>query len=80
MGIARVTAGRDTLAFDLRPLARAIALDSTIAPHDIAPSRMRVHTTSGSVRGMLALESLNGRWEGDSLRINGWQGTLFLDR
>jgi hypothetical protein len=80
MGIARVTAGRDTLAFDLRPLARAIALDSTIAPHDIVPSRLRVHTTSGSARGMLALEGLNGRWEGDSLRIQGWQGTLFLDR
>jgi hypothetical protein len=79
MGIARITAGRDTLSFDLRPLARAIALDSTIAPHDIDPARMRVHTTSGSVRGMLALEGLNGRWEGDSLRIHGWQGTLFLD-
>ncbi len=80
IGIARVSAGRDTLSFDLRPLARAIALDSAIAPHDIAPARMRVHTTSGSVRGMLALESVNGRWEGDSLRISGWQGTLFLDR
>ena len=80
MGVARVTAGRDTLSFDLRPLARAIALDSTIAPHDIAPARMRVHTTAGSVKGMLALESLNGRWEGDSLRIIGWQGMLFLDR
>ena len=80
IGIARVTMGRDTLSFDLRPLARAIALDSTISPHDIPPARMRVHATSGSLRGMLALEGLNGRWEGDSLRIQGWQGTLFLDR
>ncbi|HET6777321.1 MAG TPA: DUF4153 domain-containing protein [Gemmatimonadales bacterium] len=79
-GITRVTAGRDTLSFDLRPLARAIALDSTITPHDLPPARLRVHTTSGSLRGMLALQSLSGRWEGDSLRIDGWQGTLFLGR
>ena len=79
IGIARVTAGRDTLSFDLRPLARALA-DSTIAPHDVPPARMRVHTSAGALSGMLALEGLNGRWEGDSLRIHGWQGTLFLDR
>ena len=80
LGVARVTAGRDTLSFDLRPLARAIALDSTLSPHDSPPDRMRVRSTSGSLRAMLALETMNGQWVGDSVRIQSWQGTLFLDR
>lgn len=79
-GVARVTVGGDTLAFDLGPLARAVAADSTIVPHEMPPARMRLQSVSDSRRAMLALEWVNGEWVGDSLRIQGWSGTLFLGR
>ena len=80
LGFARVIAGRDSVTFDLRPLARDIAADSTVAPYEIAADRMRLRSAVGSLRAMLALETMNGHWVGDSVRIQGWQGTLFLGR
>jgi hypothetical protein len=41
---------------------------------------MRLRSAAGSLRAMLALETMNGRWVGDSVRIQSWQGTLFLGR
>jgi hypothetical protein len=32
------------------------------------------------MRAMLALETMTGHWVGDSVRIQSWQGTLFLAR
>lgn len=80
LGFARVIAGRDSLTFDLRPLARRIAADSTIAPYGIPAERMRLSSSAGSLRAMLALENLNGHWVGGGVRIQSWQGTLFLGR
>jgi len=80
LGLARVTVGGDTLAFDLHSLVRTIAVDSTIVPHDVPADRLRLRSATGRRRAMLALESVNGQWVGDSVRIQGWQGTLFLGR
>jgi hypothetical protein len=80
LGFARVIAGRDSVTFDVRPLAHDIAADSTVAPYEIAPERMRLRSTAGRLRAMLALETMNGHWVGDSVRLQSWQGTLFLGR
>jgi hypothetical protein len=80
LGFARVIVGHDSLAFDLRLLAHGIAADSTVVPHEVAPHRMRVRATAGSLRAMLALETMTGHWVGDRVRIQSWQGTLFLGR
>jgi hypothetical protein len=80
LGFAWVMAGRDSITFDLRPLAGEIAADSTLVPYEVAPARMRLRSAAGSLRAMLALETMNGRWVGDSVRIQSWQGTLFLGR
>lgn len=78
LGIVRVSVGRDTLAFDVGAAARAIAADSPLVPYDVAAHRLRLHSATGRYRAMLALESVNGQWVGDSLRIGGWSGILFL--
>ena len=80
LGFAWVIAGRDSVTFDLRPLARDIAADSTLVPYEVAPARMRLRSAAGSLRAMLALETMNGQWVGDSVRIQSWQGALFLGR
>jgi hypothetical protein len=80
LGFTRVIVGRDTLTFDLRPLARDIAADSTLVPYEVAPARMRLRSVAGAMRAMLALETMTGHWVGDSVRIQSWQGTLFLAR
>jgi hypothetical protein len=78
--LTRVIVGRDTVTFDLRPLARDIAADSTLVPYEVAPARMRLRSVAGAMRAMLALETMTGHWVGDSVRIQSWQGTLFLAR
>jgi hypothetical protein len=80
LGFARVIADRDSVIFDLGPLVRDIAADSTLVPYEVAPDRMRLRSTTGSLRAMLVLETINGQWVGDSVRIQSWQGALFLGR
>jgi hypothetical protein len=79
-GVARVRVGGDSVLFDLRPLARMIAADSTLVPHDVPAERLRIIAVTPTRRAVLALESLNGTRTGDSVRIQGWHGTLFLGR
>jgi hypothetical protein len=79
-GVARVTVGRDSVVFDLRPLARIIEADSTLVPHDVPGERLRLHPVTSTRRAVLALESLNGTRNRDTVRIQGWQGVLFLGR
>lgn len=78
-GIARVRAGTDTLAFDLRRLAE-LAQDSLQSWSSVPADRLRLHANTSARRAMLALESLNGRLAGDSMLVRGWQGRLFLGR
>jgi hypothetical protein len=39
---------------------------------------MQLRSVAGSMRAMLVLETVTGHWVGDSVRIQGWQGTLFV--
>ena len=80
LGFARVIAGRDSVTFDLRPLVQDIAADASLVPYQVGPDRMRLRSASGSFRAMLALETVNGQWVGDSVRIQSWQGALFVGR
>jgi hypothetical protein len=80
LGIVRASVGGDTLAFDVGAAARAIVADAAVVPYDVAAHRLRLHSATGRHRAMLALESVNGQWVGDSLRIGGWSGILFLGR
>ncbi len=80
LGFARVVSGRDSVTFDLRPLVQDIAADSSLVPYQVGPDRMRLRSTSGSLRAMLSLETMNGHWVGESVRIQSWQGTLFVGR
>jgi hypothetical protein len=79
-GLARIIVGRESVTFDLRSLARRIAGDSTIPSYEVPADRLRLHSREGSLRAMLALGSISGEWVGDSVRVQSWQGTLFLGR
>jgi hypothetical protein len=79
-GVARVSVGGDTLVFDMLRLASSLSADSTLSPQDLPAQRLRLNSASGERRAMLALQSLNGQWSADTLRIQWWQGTLFLGR
>jgi hypothetical protein len=75
-GLARVRIGRDTLVFDLRPLAERYA-DSLLSPRGVTSERLWVEDSTGR-RGALALSQLNGQREADSVRLASWTGTLLL--
>ena len=73
-GTVRVRVGRDTLMFDLRPLADRYA--------DSAPARggtlLTVEAASGTRRAALVLTSLSGQRKADSLATVYWGGSLLL--
>ncbi len=70
----RVRAGRDTLAFDLEPLAVRYA-DSAPAP---GGAGMVVEGAGGTRKAALVLTNLSGQRSGDSLATVYWGGTLLL--
>jgi hypothetical protein len=78
LGLARVMIGGDTISFDLGALARDIAVDSTTMPQSVPAARLQLHGAAPRRRALLTLESLNGRWVGDGVRVHGWSGTLFV--
>ncbi|HET6779162.1 MAG TPA: DUF4153 domain-containing protein [Gemmatimonadales bacterium] len=80
LGIVQVTVGSDSTAFDLRNLAGGIGMDSTAIPREVPAERLRSLATTPQRRLLLALEYLNGRWEGKTIRIHGWQGMLLIGR
>ncbi|HEX7336106.1 MAG TPA: DUF4153 domain-containing protein [Gemmatimonadales bacterium] len=77
-GIARVRAGSDTLVFDLGRLAAQV--QDSAQSWSVAADRLRLEARSPTRRAVLALESINGRLQGDSIRVRGWQGRLFLGK
>jgi hypothetical protein len=79
-GLARVAVGEESLLFDLHPLLRMIATDSTMRSDDVPAERLRFQATAPTRRGVLALESLFGSSKGDSVRVRGWEGTLFVGK
>ena len=79
-GVLRVRVATDSLAFDLRSLAGTIADDSSTTRNSLPPERLRLQAAGPKRRAMLALESLNGRRVADSIRVDRWQGRLFLGK
>jgi hypothetical protein len=79
-GVVQVALGPDTAVFDLRTLIRGIGMDSTAVPREVPAKRLRVGATTARHRVLLALDYLNGRWEGNGIRIHGWQGMLLVGR
>jgi len=78
--VARAAVGNESLVFDLRPLVRLLVADSTIRSDDLPAERLRFHAATRTRRGVLALESLFGSRTGDSVRIRGWEGMLFVGK
>jgi hypothetical protein len=78
-GIARVRVGRDTLVFDLGRLGSTLA-ESSDRQRAIPAERLRLDAAIPGRRGALMLESIDGRRRGDTVRVGGWHGTLFLGR
>jgi hypothetical protein len=76
-GILRVEVGTDSLLFDLRELAARVGADAA-GGIPVPAERLRVQVASPRRRSMLALESLNGRRKGSSVKVEHWQGKLFL--
>ena len=77
--LARVAVGDESLLFDLRPLLRMIATDSTMRS-DVPAERLRVQAAAPTRRGVLALESLFGSSTEDSVRVRGWEGVLLVGK
>jgi hypothetical protein len=78
-GIARVRVGRDSLVFDVGRLG-SLVVTSDVRQYDVPAERLRLETAVPGLRGALMLESIDGRRTGDSMRVSGWRGTLFLGR
>lgn len=72
-----IRVGPDTLAIDLRPLARRYA-DSMPAGNAIPSDRLIIDTVAGRWRARLAVTTLHGYLVGDSLRIDNWSGWLMV--
>lgn len=76
-GILRVEVGTDSLRFDLRELTARVAVEANGAI-PVPAERLRVEAASPRRKSTLALESLNGRRKGSSVKVEHWQGRLFL--
>jgi hypothetical protein len=78
--IARITVGLDSLTFNLGRLATGLAGKSVLLRNEIPVEELRVEAVTAKRRGALLLQSLGGRRDGDSLRVDTWQGKLLLGR
>jgi hypothetical protein len=76
-GMLRVEIGTDSLLFDLRELATRVAPDAG-GGTPVPAERLRIQAASPRRKSTLALESLNGRRKGNSVKVEHWQGRLFL--
>ena len=77
MATVRVRVGRDTLMFDLRPVADRYA--DSVPPRGGNPvERIEIEAASGSRRAALVLTNLSGQRTGDSLTTVSWVGSLLL--
>jgi hypothetical protein len=76
-GRALVRVGRDTITFDLRPVADRYR-DSLPLPTGTPVERIEVRAEGGIRPAALVLSSLSGQRSGDSLATLYWAGTLLL--
>jgi Domain of unknown function (DUF4153) len=78
--VARVRVGTDSLKFDLGHLANELAGKSVLVRNEIPVEALRLEAATARRKGALVLQSLNGRRNGDSLRVEHWYGKLLLGR
>ena len=76
-GLVRVRVGPDTLAFDLRPLARRYA-DSVPARGLYLDAPLVIEGEAGRRRSALVLTNLSGTRQADSVTVGYWGGTVLL--
>ena len=79
-GTAKVSVGGDTIRFDLGQLAQRLIADPVLSPHSVPAERLRLDALGERHRGRLALQHLDGSRRGDSVRVRGWSGQLFVGR
>jgi hypothetical protein len=79
LGVIRAAVGKDSLFFDLRPAALALAVDS-VGAENLPAERLHFHASTPTQGAVLVLESLYGSRGGDFVRVRGWEGMLFLGR
>jgi hypothetical protein len=77
-GLARIRAGRDTLAFDLNPLVRRVWSDAMGFLSPVPAESLTVESAAGGRRAQLRLDNVQGRRTGESVRITGWSGVLLV--
>lgn len=78
-GVARIRAGRDTFAFDLRALAARLPFDSLTFRSTLPAERLTLDTTAaGGRRARLRLEQLSGSRAHGAPRVTGWAGMVLL--
>ena len=75
-GIVNLEIGTDSLRFDLRELATQVSKDAGVA--SVPAERLRVQAANARRKSTLALEMLQGRRKGNQVRVEHWQGRLFL--
>jgi uncharacterized protein DUF4153 len=78
-GMLHVIVGVDSLVFDLARLA-ATTVDDPSAGNQVKPELLRLEAVGPRRKAMLALESLNGKRDADSVQVESWQGKLFLGK
>ena len=71
--------GRDSLVFDVGRLS-SVAETSDVRQYEVPAERLRLEAAMPGRRGALMLESIDGRRTGNTVRVSGWRGTLFLGR
>jgi hypothetical protein len=71
-----VRVGRDTLVFDLRPLAKRYA-DSVPSSARVTRERLMVEDGTGR-RGALVLSQLSAQRQLHSVRVASWTGTVLI--
>jgi Domain of unknown function (DUF4153) len=79
-GIARVLVDRDSLVFDVGRLSSTLVESSDLRGYELPAERLRLEAAIPGRRGVLMLESIDGKRTGDTVRVSGWRGTLFLGR
>jgi hypothetical protein len=79
-GIARVRVARDSLVFDVGRLSSTLAEASDVRRYEVPAERLRLEAAIPGRRGALMLESIEGRRTGNTVRVSGWRGMLFLGR
>lgn len=78
--ITRIRVGPDTLRFDIGRQGRSVVEDSTLSTNSVPAERLRFRAAGTKYRSRLDLDNLRGWRKGDSVRVQGWHGKLFLGR